>query len=559
MRTATLLIFLFGAMLVRAGIPDEPFLQEYHDPHPLPTAAANDVRCVEVDTSGRVWASTRAGLFYLAGGGSAVKQKTLTLTRKADYFQQMLPAQEAPDLGRRLELFVDTVMIERMEGTRLLLHHPVDEGEVMPFDKPWEGPFSAYVTVIHDDSLYRLYYRGMPEGHRDGSRREVTCYAESHDGLHWSKPDLGLYEVDGSRHNNVILADAAPVTHNFSPFLDTRSDIPAGERYKALGGISRSGLIAWASPDGIHWHRMQEAPVITWDDIPSSANGPFDSQNVAFWSEHEQKYLCYFRTWVVRGGKKYRSVARAVSDDFLHWEKPVVMDFGDTPPEQLYTNQTAPYFRAPHIYISVAARFMPHRQVLTEQQARALHVDPRYFRDCSDAVLMSSRGGNRYYRTFMEGFVRPGIGLDNWVSRSNYPALNIVQTGPAEMSLYLNQNYAQPTAHLHRYSLRLDGFVSVNAPYRGGEMVTKPFRFRGDTLLINFSTSAAGYIKVEILDEQENPLPGHTLEEAREIIGNEIAKAVAWDHGPSVKALEGKTIRLRFVMKDADLYSFRFK
>ena len=472
-----------------------------------------------------------------------------------------IPAQgqEIPDLGSRLELFVDSFLIDRIEGTTLTLHHPVDEGRVMPFDKPWEGAFSAYVTVIKDGDLYRAYYRGMPEGHKDGSRLETTCYAESHDGIHWQKPDLGLFEVYGTRHNNVILAHAAPVTHNFAPFADTRPGVPAAERYKALGGIAESGLIAWCSPDGIHWKKMQEAPVLTKESLVSGHNNPFDSQNVAFWSEHEEKYLCYFRTWVHEDGTNYRTVSRAVSDDFIHWSHIEAMDFGNTPREQLYTNQTSPYFRAPHIYISVAARFMPHRQVLTEAQARALQVDPRYFKDCSDAVLLSSRGGNRYYRTFLEGFVRPGIGLDNWVSRSNYPARNVVQTGPAEMSLYLNQDYAQPTAHLHRYSLRLDGFVSVNAPYHGGEMITKPFRFAGDTLFINFSTSAAGYVMVEIQDADGHPYPGYSAADAREIIGNEIAKAVRWDQGASVASLQGKTVRLRFIMKDADLYSIRFK
>ncbi len=467
--------------------------------------------------------------------------------------------EHVPDLGNRLELFVDSFLIDRMEGTSLVLHHPVDEGNVMSFDKPWEGAFCAYVTVIRDGSLYRLYYRGMPAAGRDGSPQEVTCYAESGDGIHWTRPDLGLFEVNGTKHNNVILAHAAPVTHNFSPFLDTRPGVPASERYKALGGIAESGLIAWASPDGIHWKKMQEAPVITKADVPAGHNNPFDSQNVSFWSAHEKEYLCYFRTWVRENGTNYRTVSRATSPDFLHWSKPVEMDFGNTPREQLYTNQTSPYYRAPHIYISVAARFMPHRQVLTEAQAQKLHVNPKYFRDCSDAVLFSSRGGNRYYRTFMEGYVRPGIGLQNWVSRSNYPARNIVQTGPTEMSLYLNEDYAQPTAHLHRYSLRIDGFVSVNAPYRGGTFTTKPFRFSGDTLFLNVSTSAAGSVRVEIEDIQGDPVPGFSLGECHEIIGNEIAKAVVWTSGKTVGELAGRPVRLHFVMKDADLYSIQFK
>ena len=159
----------------------------------------------------------------------------------------------------------------------------------------------------------------------------------------------------------------------------------------------------------------------------------------------------------------------------------------------------------------------------------------------------------------MDGFIRPGIGLQNWVSRSNYPALNVVQTGPAEMSVYLNQDYAQPTANLHRYTLRIDGFISLNASYDGGEIITKPFRFTGDTLFFNFSTSAAGFIKIEILDLQGNNIKGFELENSKELIGNEIEKAVTWQGNPDLTKLMDKPVRLRFVMKDADLYSLRFK
>ena len=165
------------------------------------------------------------------------------------------------------------------------------------------------------------------------------------------------------------------------------------------------------------------------------------------------------------------------------------MSFGDTPPEHFYTNQTSPYFRAPHIYIGLPARFWPGRQVISVAEAKALGVPPLYLnaKDDSDSVLLTTRGGTQYDRTFMESFLRPGIGPENWVSRTNYPALNIVQTGPTEMSFYVNRNYAQPSAYLARYALRLDGFSSVNAPYSGGEMVTKPLRFAGK--LLDFQTA----------------------------------------------------------------------
>jgi hypothetical protein len=126
------------------------------------------------------------------------------------------------------------------------------------------------------------------------------------------------------------------------------------------------------------------------------------------------------------------------------------------------------------------------------------------------------------------------------------------------MSVYLNQDYAQPTAHLHRYSLRLDGFAALHADYQEGEMVTKPLKFLGNQLMLNYSTSAAGGIKIEIQDYTGNPIPGYSLAEAVEIIGNEISRAARWKSGSDVSSLAGQTVRLKFVMKDADLYAFQF-
>jgi hypothetical protein len=242
-------------------------------------------------------------------------------------------------LGSRLVLFVDTFLIEKQHNTRLVLHEPDDAGSVLHFDRPWEGALCGYATVIKDDTGYRLYYRGIPEAGKDGSDAETTCYAESEDGVNWTRPDLGIHRVAVTFQNNVILANAAPVTHNFSPFFDTREGIDPRHKYKALGGNKKSGLMAYGSEDGIHWNLLQEEPVFT--------EGIFDSQNVSFWSPGEQKYLCYFRTWKRIDDSNYRTISRTTSRDFIHWTDPVEMDFGDTPPEHLYTNQTSPYFRAP--------------------------------------------------------------------------------------------------------------------------------------------------------------------------------------------------------------------
>ena len=158
----------------------------------------------------------------------------------------------------------------------------------------------------------------------------------------------------------------------------------------------------------------------------------------------------------------------------------------------------------------------------------------------------------------MEGFIRPGPSPRDWISRDNTPALGVVPGGARDMYLYRLSQYGQPTVHLSRYSIRLDGFISVNADYSGGEFVTKPFKFKGDKLEINYATSAAGGIQVEILDQDGFPVAGYGLEDCPEFFGDEIDRVVEWENGPDVGILEGKVVRLRFYMKDADLYSVKF-
>ena len=462
-----------------------------------------------------------------------------------------LRASAAIQLDSRLELFVDDFLIERLDGAALKLHEPNLAGVALRFDKPWEGSFCGYITVFKDDTLFRMYYRGLPKSGRDGSPDEVTCYSESPDGITWTKPNLRLFEVHGTRENNVVLAGQAPFSHNFSPFLDTRPGIRPEERYKAVAGTSEKGLFGFVSADGLRWRKLRDTPLIT--------KGAFDSQNVAFWSVTEQCYALYLRTWTGGGFKGFRSVSRSTSGDFLQWTDPAEMTFGDAPAEHLYTSQTHPYFRAPHIYVALPMRFLPGRKVLTDDQARTLGVNPGYASDCAEAVLVTSRGGTRYTRTFMEGFIRPGLDLGNWASRAGLTALGVVPTGPAEMSLYKQAHYAQPSCHLLRYALRTDGFVSVNGPYRGGEFGTQLLTFTGKELVLNFSTGAAGSLRVEIQDAEGNPLPGYSLADATELIGDSIERVADWKSGRDVSRFAGRPVKLRFALRDADLYSLRFR
>jgi hypothetical protein len=445
---------------------------------------------------------------------------------------------------------VDRFLIERLEGSTLKLQTPQRGGVALTYDRPWEDRFSFYTTVLKDRAKYLMYYRAYFGGVID--KGEGTCYAESTDGIHWTKPNLGLVEFGGSRQNNLI----APPGKQFTAFIDTRPGVPATHRFKG-NSEDKGGLVGWTSGDGIHWKKVQDAPI-----VPRSLANHFDSQNVMFWSEVEQCYVLYAR----HSEGKRRAQARATSKDFIHWTAPTLMTYSDTgktvPSQHLYTNQTHPYYRAPHLYIALPGRFQAGRGVLTEAQAAAVDagVGGGGARDIADGVLMTSRAGTTTYDfTFLESFVRPGIGYSNWTSRNNYPALGVVETGPSEMSLYVQRNYGQHSSYLERLTLRIDGFASVNAPYQGGEMLTRLFRFAGNRLEINYSTSAAGGIRVEIQDAEGAPIPGFSLADCPEIIGDEIERIVRWKGSEDLGTLAGKTVRLRFAMKDADLYALRFR
>ena len=421
-------------------------------------------------------------------------------------------------LGSRRELFIDRYLIARLTGAELRLHNP----QLAPAS-PSPANHMEYATVIKDGDLFRLYTRDGRGAKFDGDSPEVTRYCESRDGIHWTRPNLGLYEIDGSKANNVILHES-PFCHNFAPFLDTRPGVPPNQRFKALAGTVKSSLVAFVSGDGIHWEKLRQEPVIRY-----TREYAFDSQNVSFWSELEGCYVCYFRHFL---DKKLRSVCRTTSTDYYNWSEPVALK-PNFPGEHIYTTLTHPYFRAPHIYIATPTRFFPDRG------------------ESTDIMFMTARGPGPFDRTFREAFIRPGLDPERWGNRSNYAALNVVPTGPDEMSIY--------TTPFRRFTLRTDGFASVHTGADEAEMITHPLQFEGNRLFVNYATSAGGRIRIEIQDAEGHPITGYGLEDFRHLVGDSTDQQVGWKRGGDLENLAGQVIRLRFVMQESDLYALQFK
>jgi hypothetical protein len=483
-----------------------------------------------------------------------------------------LTASEPFDIGSRLELLIDDHLIDTMsESLRLQLHKPARRNVALVTDEAWEGNACTYSSVFHDGDRYRMYFGSHQYVNAEGKllqpHQPYTCYAESQDGIHWVKPKLGLVEFDGSKQNNIVLAAESVPTISIDPahiavFKDGNPQCSPEARYKAvIRSGSVPGLYALKSPDGFQFSPLSNQLIIT--------DGAFDSQNLAFWDTVRGEYRAYFRDF----SDGIRGIKTATSKDFLTWSEPEWLVFPNAPNEHLYTNQVSPYDRAPHIFFGFPMRYtdrgwvdstgkLPHSD-LRRQRAAA---SPRYGSAVTDGLMMTSRDGLTFKR-WGEAFLRPGSSRTNsWVYGDNIISWGILNTesdqpdSPAELSIYVTEGYwTGKSQNFRRYSLRVDGFVSMQAPLNGGEFVTKPLVFDGDKLVINYSTSAAGGIWVEIQDASGQPLEGYAKAECHEIFGDEIQREVVWKRGDNVRRLASTPVRLRFVLKDADLFSFRFR
>ena len=472
-----------------------------------------------------------------------MKTSALCLALLALFFGPSRAA-DAIKIGSRLELFADNALVDQLKGGAAFeLHHPVLAEKVADAqpEMPWGSVFKA-------GGRYQMIVRGLKNpkvgwkshGTELHFLNHILLYYESKDGIHWQAPKLGLYEVPAFPAGNVIMADEFGVEQTFAAFLDKRLGVPPAERYKGLGGKSYpdvllaeltekygpKGLRAFASPDGIHWSPMQNEPVIPggW--------GKFDSQNVVFWSEFEERYVCYFRSFENKFAKGLRSVKRTTSKDFRTWTTPEDVKI-NLPGEELYTSNVEPYFRAPNLYLAFPTRYIGKRGSST------------------DIVFATSRDGLHFDRMVKDAFIPPGLDPAAWGNRANYAAYHIIPTSPDEISIYATAG--------RRYTLRTDGFVSIHAPLDGGEILTKPILFTGSKLVLNFATSAAGRIRVEVQDENGQPILGFALADAKPLIGDAIERAAAWTGGNNIGAVAGRPVKLRFEMSDADLFSIRFR
>ena len=484
-------------------------------------------------------------------------------------------------LGKKREVLWDDYLVDPgMTSAFPRLQQPVLKGKCFMFDQGWELSTISFPCVVKDDVGYKMYY--MPYNPDVKEEQVYLAVLESQDGVNWIRPKLDIYKRPDLEINNVVidkLEDGCFV------FYDTNPNCDPLEKYKALtvkklyagAGRVTEGLWCYTSADGYHF---KSSHLITIEGI-------FDSLNTAFWADG--KYVCYFRdyhyatedsyteTTKPDNGKKgtqweaennlIRDIRVIYSDDFKNWTKPQMIRFEDGLDYPLYVNNVITYPRAPHIFIGFPVRYCERKEwthnidQLGCSMLKKSEIDNREKRmglAVTDGIFMCSRDGELWHR-FNEAFLAPGYeGGDNWVYGDCYAAYNLIDSNRETYYMYTidwHRSYGSPKP-MSRYEIRKDGFACYMADGEERILVTKPLTFEGSILHLNFQTSAYGYIYVDILDEKGNTL---SQTESFEVYGDNIDRGVCFSDGSDFSEYVGCTVRLRFRMRDAKLFSVWFE
>ncbi len=182
-----------------------------------------------------------------------------------------------------------------------------------------------------------------------------------------------------------------------------------------------------------------------------------------------------------------------------------------------------------------------------------------------DVQLAVSRDGVRWQRPERRPYIARGS-EGSWDAGCIWPTLGMIRRGNEIWQYYCGTWHThghiepgmKPSGGLCRLEQRLDGFVSADAGEQGGEIVTPLLTFTGTELELNVDCAAQGSVRVAILDEKEQPIPGYTLAAAEPVDRNQIAARVRWTTGKEIGSLQGRLVRLHFQTRSCKLYAFQF-
>jgi len=475
---------------------------------------------------------------------------SLSLPALAESSADRLTKSTVIDVGSQSQLFIDSLFFDKVQNVQLKLCPPTKTPDpVLRPDRIWENVTLSWFNVMDDGGKYRMWYECYDLDGWVGTDDTSFCYAESSDGIHWTKPELNLFEYKGSRKNNILFRMIGPPgshsrVHGACVFKDPTA--PPEQRYKAVS----QGLFDKMGPRPYYVAGMYSADGLRWTRHVDPICKVFaDSQYSGLWDPQLKSYVLFGRTFG-RG----RSIGRSASADFAQFkplEQVLQTDDRDPPNSDLYNPAVLKYPYAANVYLMFTSLY-------------------QHGPDTLDIRLAVSRDGVKW--TWPQQSV-PYIALGKpgtFDGGSLYMGQGLLKIGN-QISLYysgspLKHEQAEPEflrkpgneRLFSRVVSRLDGFAAADAGPQGGFFVTPPLRFAGSVLKLNVQTREGGSVRVGLIDEQGTALKNRSVDDCLPITGDHIDHIVRWKDGPDVGPQAGKPTRLRIEMTNASIYAFRF-
>ena len=430
-------------------------------------------------------------------------------------------------IGSERQLFLDDGLIASMGGLTRVVHQPGKhpDNPVLTYSKPWEGNcVLTWGSVLWDEQAgrFRIWYQTYQKFGRPGEQMFV-CTATSKDGLTWDKPELGLIAYRGSKANNIVMAPEAN-GHIDSPSVF--GDPKGGYR---MVWHQREGIRTATSPDGLRWTKHPDVVVKAGD------------RNTACYDADRKRYRVITRI----PGRGMRTCGLWESPDGETFERlgEILAPNAEDPDKTQFYGMIE--FRYAGLRLGFLEMFFVPKRVLNTQLA--------YSRDGLDW----SRACDQ--QTFLE-CGPPGEWDAAWVTPSHNPP---IRRGDKLYIFYQGRqtlHWAEkPYGHIGAIGLaflRVDGFASVDAVYEEGSVTTCPLVFQGRKLHVN-ANARPGYVAVEVLGEDGKVVSGFGRDDCQAMtMVDAIDHEMTWKGGKDLGAVAGKVVRMRFILRGAQLYSF---
>ena len=457
-------------------------------------------------------------------------------------------------------LFVDDVDIASMQGVQRVIHpaRKYEGNPVLVAERPWEDELLLGGTVLKENGLYRMWY----EDHHVAVRTWLNRYAESEDGVHWTRPDLGLHEdFSGGLHNNIYLSRKALRSDHLGP-VGTNQDhnqnvlytphMGKGRTYTMLSyDYGRSGYSEYDgyflafSEDGIHWNDGPQDPV-----IPGHAD--------VGWFTYDRVHGVFrgmVKNFLNIRGYRRRSVFWTESADGYDWTLPrpaVVPDLQDEERAQGREGHHTqlygmPIFRYDSILLGLLQIFQ-----CTDGAGSSdgyLHSE-----------LTSSRDGSRWERVGDRSpFVERGEEGDwDWrVNTANALIVerDLVRTYYTGFNCRHGGHGAPPEGKKVKIGMATwprDRFVGLRAGAAGGEVaVTLP----GHGELHVNADAAGGSLVAEVVDEAGRPATALEAAECEPLRADSLDHVLRWRGNARMDAGRPGPMAVTIKMTDAEMFS----